>query len=465
MEYKNLAIEILNLLGGKENIDTNTICMTRLRIKVINNENISLDNIKKLNGVLGVVNGINNEIQIVLGPGKVKKIGEEFSKITEKSLNDVNTIKEAEKNKNANVDKNVENNIIKILKKISQKVANIFIPIIPLIIISCIINGISINLMYSGNGNIELYEKINLLSLVIFNFLNIFICMNTVKEFGGSGILGGIIGIFFISNNGELIKEILFINSYNNILNENLYDKLNNNSVISVLIMGIIIAYIEKIIRKIVPNILDNYLTPLLTFIISISLGIVIIQPFSQIITIILMQSLEILYSKMGLFGGFVIASLFLSLVSTGIHHLLLPIHLILNNSQLMLNGGLNYYLPLLMMAGAGQIGGAAGLYIKSKDNDLKNIIKKSIFPGILGMGEPLMYSVVLPRKKVFIASSLGAGIGGIFCMYFNISTISLGLSGILGILIIEPGKQIEYVISLFGAFIGGLLFSYFISE
>lgn len=87
---------------------------------------------------------------------------------------------------------------------------------------------------------------------------------------------------------------------------------------------------------------------------------------------------------------------------------------------------------------------------------------RDSLPVGILGVGEPLMYAVTLPLGKPFVTACLGAGLGGILASLFHLGTISQGVSGLFGLLIVVPGQQLQYVISMVVAYLGGFILTYF---
>src|SRR5699024_9124772 len=123
---------------------------------------------------------------------------------------------------------------------------------------------------------------------------------------------------------------------------------------------------------------------------------------------------------------------------------------------------GVNYLLPILMMAGGGQVGAGLAIYVKTKNKKVKQLTRDSIPVGILGIGEPLMYAVTLPLGKPFITACLGSGIGGILASMFHLGAISQGVSGLFGLLIMQPGTQVKYLIAMIGAYIGGFVLTYF---
>ena len=114
------------------------------------------------------------------------------------------------------------------------------------------------------------------------------------------------------------------------------------------------------------------------------------------------------------------------------------------------------------MMAGGGQVGAGLALYLKSKNKKLKKFVAESIPVGILGVGEPLMYAVTLPLVKPFITACLGAGFGGVVAALCHIGTVSQGVSGLFGLLIVVPGQQLVYVLAMLAAYAGGFVLTWF---
>lgn len=154
------------------------------------------------------------------------------------------------------------------------------------------------------------------------------------------------------------------------------------------------------------------------------------------------------------------LAAGFLPLVSVGLHQALTPIHVMLND-PVGPTAGVNYLLPVLMMSGGGQVGAGLALYLRARSHKLKGYIRDSIPVGVLGVGEPLMYAVTLPLGRPFVTACLGAGVGGILATLFHFGAISQGVSGLFGVLIVQSGQQVAYVVSLLGACAGGFVLTW----
>lgn len=455
---KEMAEEILNLVGDSVNVSKNAICMTRLHITVEDESLVNYEGLKAIEGVLGVIKG--KTIQVVVGPGKVIKVGEAFSELTKLSLeNDEIDIKQVAKD-NKKINDSKQTNPVQVFFK---HFANIFLPILPGIAAAGLINGITKVIDVSTKNAYQgewWYALITTLGWALFLYLPIFVGMNAAKEFKGSAILGGIGGALSVSHAAmPLLKQI---NDQSIILplTNAAFDPAAGG-LLAALFTGIFLAYLERLVRKYVPEILDTFLTPLITLLIGGFIALLVIQPFGAILTKGIFVVLQFVYGTLGVVGAYILSSTFLPLVSVGLHRALTPIHALLNDPSGP-TAGINYLLPILMMAGGGQVGAALALYIKTKNKKLKKAISASIPAGILGIGEPLMYGVTLPLLRPFVTACLGAGFGGIVISLLHVGTISQGVSGLFALLIVNPGYQIQFLIGLIASYIGGFVLTWF---
>lgn len=461
MDYKEIAEEVLKSVGGKSNILSNVTCMTRLRITTKDSSKVKADEIKKIDGVLGVVE--SDTLQIVFGPGKVNKVGEQFAELTGIALGtseEVNAEDIANKNKSENKAKQTHP-----VQVFLRRIANVFVPLLPGIIAAGLINGITNVINVSSHNAISgqwWYECIRTIGWALFFYLPILVGMNAAKEFKGSPVLGALAGAMSVSN--AAMPLLAQYGAHKAAVILPITDKVFNpaaGGLLAALISGMFFALLERQLRKIMPDILQTFFTPLLTVVVGSLVSLMILQPLGAGLTSGIYYILDFVYNKLGIFGAYVLSAGFLPLVSVGLHQALTPIHVMLNDPSGPTKG-INYLLPILMMAGGGQVGAGFALYLKTKNKKLKRLTRDSLPVGILGIGEPMMYAVTLPLGKPFITACLGAGLGGILARIFNLGTVSQGVSGIFGLLIVQPGSQIYYVIAMIGAYIGGFVLTYF---
>lgn len=415
--------------------------------------------IKSIEGVLGVVE--SDTLQVVLGPGKVEKIGAEFAELTGIPLGTAEepTAEELAKENKAER-KAMQNHPV---QRFLRRIANIFVPLLPGIIAAGLINGICNVINVSSKGalsGIWWYECIRTIGWALFAYLPIFVGMNAAKEFKGSPILGALAGAMCIANAGmplltKFNKTEVLLPFTGKVYNP------AAGGLLAALIAGIFFAWLEKQIRKIMPDILQTFFAPLFTVIIGALVTLLVLQPIGAGLTTGIFGGLDFIYTKLGAIGGYILSAGFLPLVSVGLHQALTPIHAMLNDPA-GATKGINYLLPILMMAGGGQVGAGLALYIKTKNRKLKQLTRDSLPVGILGVGEPMMYAVTLPLGRPFITACLGSGFGGILASLFHLGTVSQGVSGLFGLLIVVPGTQIYYILAMVAAYIGGFVLTYF---
>lgn len=460
MDYQKIAKEVLLAVGGKENVSANAACMTRLRISVVDPGKADIAALKKTEGVLGVVD--SGTIQLVFGPGTVNKVGEEFSLLTglalgaEQADQDVGTI--TQENKAANKAKHngpVQNFL--------KRIANIFVPLLPGIIAAGLINGVCNVINVSTQGALSgqwWYECIRTMGWALFAYLPLLVGMNAAKEFRGSAVLGAIAGAMSISSAAMPLLSKFHDADVLLPLTGKVFNP-GAGGLLAALIAGIFFAYLERWVRKWMPTILDTFLTPLVTVIVGSLIALIVLQPIGAFLTSGIFTALDFIYTSLGVVGGYILSAGFLPLVAVGLHQALTPIHAMLNDPAGATHG-INYLLPILMMAGGGQVGAGFALFLKTKNKKLKRLTRDSLPVGILGIGEPMMYAVTLPLGKPFVTACLGAGVGGILASLFKLGTVSQGVSGLFGLLIVIPGQQLQYAIAMLGAYAGGFLLTYF---
>lgn len=404
---KQIAQQIYTIVGGKENITQLSHCMTRLRLGLNNKGAININDIKKIEGVMGVVES-GDELQIILGPGRVNKVTAEFGEI---SGLQIGVIDEAKARK-AEISKKNATPFKLFLKKLS----NIFIPLIPAFIACGLVTAI-LNIVLKYNpafANTEIGGLLKIAGNAVFYGLNLFVGVSAAKEFGGSAMLGGVMAA--IVSHPDLAKVMIGGKPL----------VPGRGGIIAVLLVVAFSSWLEKKIRKLIPEALDLFLTPLLVILISTFVAIYGLQPLGGVISESIGNATKTAIAGGGAFTGFILGGAFLPLVMTGLHQGLTPIH-----AELLKASGLNLLLPILAMAGAGQVGASIAVYIKTKNKRLKRTIASGLPIGIMGVGEPLIYGVTLPLGRPFIAACIGGAFGGATQAIFKVASTSMGLSGL----------------------------------
>lgn len=409
-ELGKLAQDILDIVGPKSNILSVAHCMTRLRLGLVDMNKVDEVMLKKVPGVLGVVKA-DDQLQVIIGPGKVNKVTAEFSKLVgiktgaEEEINDGKALKEAIKQKNATP-----------FKLFLKKLSNVFIPLIPAFIACGLVTAL-LNIILKFNPGLADSSFIALLKVAgnaVFYGLNLFVGVNAAKEFGGSPMLGGVMAA--VISHPDLAKIVLFGAPL----------VPGRGGIIAVLLVVAFASYLERFVRKYVPDSLDLFLTPLIVILVSTFVAIFALQPVGGFISEAIGSATRVAVEKGGVFTGFVLGGSFLPLVMTGLHQGLTPIH-----AELLSSTGMTVLLPILAMAGAGQVGASTAVYFMTKNQRIKKTISSSLLIGIMGVGEPLIYGVTLPLGKPFLGACIGGAFGGAVQAAFKVGATSMGLSGL----------------------------------
>ncbi|HEL9379513.1 TPA: PTS transporter subunit EIIC [Listeria monocytogenes] len=455
-------------VGGMENVSRIAHCMTRVRLGIVDSDLVDVAGLKKVPGVIGVVE--DDTLQIIVGPGVVNKVagamaemaGVKIGETIQENLdNSTKTGKELveEKASKTKAELKAKQNNSSGFKRLLKSISNIFVPLIPGFVGAGLIAGIAAiisNNITAGNLDAAVWTQyIDILGVInkgIFAFLAIYVGINTANEFGGTPVLGGgIAGITLLSGlaEGHTITNIFTGDPI----------VAGQGGIIGVLLAVWLMCVLEKNLRKIIPNAIDIIFTPTLVLLIIGLVSIFLIMPFAGLVSDGLVNGINWVIEVGGVFAGFVLGTLFLPMVMFGLHQVLTPIHV-----EMIAQNGYTILLPILAMAGGGQVGAAIALWIRCRKNKpLVNMIKGGLPVGILGIGEPLIYGVTIPLGKPFLTACLGGGIGGAVIGYFgNVGAIAIGPSGVALIPLIANNEWLSYVIGLIAAYLGGFILTYF---
>ncbi|UNH30983.1 PTS N-acetylmuramic acid transporter subunit IIBC [Moellerella wisconsensis] len=472
-----MLLQILQAIGGANNVKQCGNCMTRLRLTLQNEQYVDKAAIKQIDGVLGVIES-DQQLQIVLGPGKAQTAAEIMNQLLETASQDDAPIIEQNQDLNSLASTNkqqLKQKQTTAVHRFLSKFATIFTPLIPGFIAAGLLLGIATLIKQSvypqglpddpaAHGHlVHLILYMSIFAKGLFSFLGILIGYNAQKAFGGSGVNGAIIAsIFMLGYNPEIASGVF--SGMSTFFGLEIDPRGN---IIGILIACIFGAWVEKQVRKIIPGNLDMILTSTLTLLIVGAVTYVAIMPIGS--WLFSGMSWLFMHLNSNPFGTAILAGLFLIAVMFGVHQGFIPVYLALVDAQ-----GFNSLFPILAMAGGGQVGAAIALYVKAKKNSLlRNQIRGAIIPGFLGIAEPLIYGVTLPRVKPFITACLGGAAGGFFIGLVAWMGLPMGLntvfgpSGLVAIPLMTSASGVfaamsVYVIGLLIAYLCGFIFTYF---
>ncbi|MBC2904557.1 PTS transporter subunit EIIC, partial [Streptomyces cupreus] len=382
------AAAILPLVGGPANITSVAHCMTRLRLGLADRSLVDEEALRAVPGVLGVVD--DDTYQIVLGPGVVGRVTPEFEALLTAAGQLAARgaeLKEARRARNATPG-----------KLLLRRVANIFVPLIPALIGCGILSGINGLLINLGRLT-GVTPALTVLSAAFMSLIAVFVGHNTAKEFGGTPVLGGAVAAVVV------YPGVAKVTAFGVTLAP------GQGGVLGALAAALLGTYVEKWSRRRVPGTVEVLVTPTLTVLIAGLATLYGLMYAAGEISTAIGAGADWLLSTTGVVAGFVLGGLFLPLVMLGLHQALIPIHTTLIEQQ-----GHTVLLPILAMAGAGQVGAALAVYVRLRhDTSIRTTIKSALPAGLLGVGEPLIYGVSLPLGRPFLTACVGGAAGGAF--------------------------------------------------
>ncbi|QTE30508.1 PTS transporter subunit EIIC [Pengzhenrongella sicca] len=458
-DSREIADRLLAGLGGAGNIIDVENCMTRLRVGVRDQSAVDVAAVRDTNGVLAVLPGDN--CQIVLGPGLVDRVAIDLaaaltrSAAAPRSAADVlaetgEAIRAGNRQRNGTP-----------MKSALRRISNIFVPLIPALIACGLIagiNGILTNLVTSGSATwlAGVTGYLAVMSSGFFALLAVFVGMNAAKEFGGTPILGGVVGAMVVAPGVANITALGQVHVP------------GQGGVLGAMAAAILGAYVERWARSWAPDVLALLIVPTITVLVAGFATLFFLMTAAGWLAIQIGTGAAWLLGSAGGVAGFVLGGLFLPVVMTGMHQALIPIH-----TTLIEQTGYTILLPVLAMAGAGQIGAALAVYTRLRRNtSIRKTIKSALPAGFLGVGEPLIYGVTLPLGRPFITACLGGAFGGAVIGLFDqfgatIGAVAIGASdlSLFPLLDGSEGKgaaAVGYATGLLVAYVVGFVATWF---
>ncbi|GAA0340337.1 hypothetical protein GCM10008967_33370 [Bacillus carboniphilus] len=437
-DYKKIAEEVVKAVGGKNNIASVSHCATRLRIMVNDKEQID----EKASEDIELVKGAfynSGQYQIIFGTGTVNKVYEQFRHIgiTEASTSEQK--QQAAQQGNG-------------FQRAIRTFGDVFVPIIPVLVATGLFMGVRGLVTQDAilelfgmtpddiSANFLLFTEV--LTDTAFIFLPALVAWSTFRVFGGSPVIGLVLGLMLVSPSlpnawavasGDANPLTFFgfipVIGY-------------QSSVLPAFIAGIVGAKLEQQIRKRVPDALDLILTPFLTLLLMIILSLFLIGPIFHIVEEwILAATLFLLDLPFGL-SGLIIGAVNQIIVVTGVHHIFNFMEI-----QLLSQLGNNPYNAIITCSIAGQGGAALAVGLKTRSAKLKALALPSSLSAFLGITEPAIFGVNLRYFRPFIMGLIGGGVGGFFASIFGLKATGMAVTVIPGTLLYLNGQILLYLL------------------
>ncbi|CCP20763.1 MULTISPECIES: PTS system trehalose-specific EIIBC component [Bacillus] len=433
-EFNRAARQIAEAVGGIENIEAATHCVTRLRFALIDETKVN----QKMLDAIDIVKGsfaVNGQFQVVIGQGTVNKVYAELVKETgigEASKDDVK--KAAAQNMN-------------LLQRAVKTLADIFIPILPAIVTAGLLMGLNNiltaeGIFYSAKSIVQVYPQwadlanmINLIAGTAFAFLPALIGWSAVKRFGGSPLLGIVLGLMLVHPDllnawgygaAEQSGDIPVWNLFGLEVQKVGYQ----GQVLPILLASYLLARLELFLTKRTPEGIQLLVVAPVTLLVIGFLSFVIIGPITFAIGNALTAGLIAVFGQFSAIGGLLYGGLYSALVITGMHHTFLAVDLQLIGSKL---GG-TFLWPMLALSNIAQGSAALAMMLITKDKKQRGLSLTAGISAYLGITEPAIFGVNLRYKFPFVIAMISSGIAGMFISVKGVLASSVGVGGVPGI-------------------------------
>lgn len=420
MKHENAVDEMLEVLGGKENISNYEHCATRMRIVLKDNSVVDKDKAEEVPESKGYFYSTGQH-QFIFGTGKVNEVYADFDQeMTGTTAADSDSsVKE-----DAYANLNPAQKVVRIL-------ADILVPLIPALVTTGLLmglRGLFVELGMVMSPDVE--ALFAMLTDTAFAFLPVLIAYSATRKFGGNPIIGIVVGLMMVAPQLPNAYEVLGGNADAlTIFGIDVYGY--QGSIFPAIIAGWLISKLEKWLRTWVPQVMDLIVTPFLTLTFTIAIILFVLGPIIQTTESVVINGLvSVINAPFGI-GYVLYGGLQQLLVVTGLHHSLGIIEL-----SLLSDTGVNMLNPLGTASMAGQFGAAIGTALFMKDKVRRTNMISSAVPTLFGITEPLLFGVNLRSLRVFGSGMVGGAVGGLLTYIFSLAATGMGITFIPGLLL-----------------------------
>jgi trehalose PTS system EIIBC or EIIBCA component len=434
---KHSVERIVQAVGGKDNIVTASHCVTRLRLVLKDEGKVDKNALERVDVVKGSFSA-NGQFQIVIGSGVEKAYGYllEITGLQHATKEEVKS--EAEKKLNP-------------LQRLIKTLGDIFIPLLPAIVSAGLLMGINNiltgkGIFYPNQALIDVHPEwkdlagiINLIANTAFVFLPGLIGWSAVKRFGGSELLGIVLGLMLI--HPDLMNAWSYAEAvskgtvpYWHVFGLSIQKIGYQGQVLPVLVSAFVLTKIELYLRKRVPEGFQLLLVAPIALLVTGFLSFIVIGPVTFAIGKAITSAFVWVFHQLPLIGGLIYGAFYAPLVVTGMHHTFLAVDL-----QLIANTGGTFLWPILALSNISQGSAALAMMFVSKDEKVKGMSLVSTISAYLGITEPAMFGINIRYRYPFYCGMIGSAIAAVVITSQHVKASSIGVGGLPGFLSIFP--------------------------
>lgn len=447
MTDQEIAKNIVDLVGGTGNIVSAQHCATRLRIVVADKDKIKVKEIEDLDKVKGSFFN-SGQYQIILGTGLVNRIYDETAKI----ISSAGAGQIAAKSEGKDQDEQKKVVYGNKFQRAIRMFSDVFVPIIPVLVATGLFMGLRGLLTQEAVLQVfgltpkdipaSLLTFTQILTDTAFAFLPALVCWSTFKNFGGSPVIGIVLGLMLVSPSLPSAYDVASGAAKPLVFFQFIKVSGYQGSVLPAFVTGIVASKFEKWLRKHVPDSLDLIVTPFLTLLVGLILALFALGPVLHYVENGVLFVVEHLLTLPFGIGGLVYGSFGQLLGIFGIHHILNFLEI-----SMLAKDGWNYLNPIGTCGNVAQAGAVLAVALRAKSNKIKQVAYPSCLSALLGITEPAVFGVNLRFVRPYVMAMIGGGVGGFFASIFHLKATGMAITGIPGTLLYLNNQLPFYIL------------------
>ena len=440
--YQEMAEQILQAVGGKENVQSITHCITRLRFRLKDKTAVKEDEIGKIDGVMGCQYS-GEQFQVIVGTsvGKVYSIVSDLAGHAEGGQTE-----KGEAPKEKLTIKNLGSRIITGLTSCITPVLPVIICAGMLTLVQTVLGPTMLGLLSADSG---VYTVLSFAANAGFYFLPVFLGYTSAKYFKANPLIGMLMGAILLH---PTFTDLVAAGTPLDIFGIPVTAATYSTSVVPIILICFVMSYVERFFSRIIPDVVKLVFVPVCTVLVMLPLGLCLLGPLGYILGNYISVFFLWLHDVLGPVAVGLIAAAYLPLIITGMHHTI-------NMAAVVSMMSLGYDNVVLVGAAAAtlaSIGANIGFTLKAKKKENKSLgLTCVVMQALVGLGEPGIYGIYLPHRSVFAAELLGAFSGGVVMSLLGCKLYALTASNIMILLGFVGG---ESNMNFICAVIGGLV-------
>ncbi|MCY7858090.1 beta-glucoside-specific PTS transporter subunit IIABC [Bacillus sonorensis] len=440
MDYNKVSKDILQLVGGEENVQSVIHCMTRLRFNLYDNAKADRAKLESLPAVMGI-NISGQQFQIIIG-NDVPKVYKAI--IANSGLSDEKAgLQQGGKKKN-------------VLSAIFDVISGVFTPILPAIAGAGMIKGIIAIAVTFGwmTSESQVHTILSAIGDGAFYFLPILLAVSAARKFGSNPYVAAAIGAAILHPD---LTALLASGKSISFAGLPVTAATYSSTVIPILLAIWIASYVEKWIDRVTPTSLKMIFVPTLTLLVVVPVTLITVGPLGAIAGNYLSIGVNGLFENAGLITMILLAGTFSLIIMTGMHYAFIPV--MFNNIS---QNGYDYLIPAMFLANMGQAGASFAVFLRSRNKKFKSLSLTTSITALMGITEPAMYGVNMRLKKPFVSALLGAAVGGAFYGITGVAAYIIGGNvGLPGITTFIGPTFIQAMIGIVITFFAATIIAY----